>query len=394
MRFSVLVLLAACSGSAEVETRGEPIREIREARRESTVTSALRGDGAEWIRAEAGYEWSFPSDHWGHDGYRTEWWYFTGHLNDSRNGEARFGYQVTFFKVGLAPVATEYDSNWSTDSLVMAHFALSDLERADHRFAESIHRVGPAVAGIGREPDPRLIWVRAPAGGPGVWSLDWNGEGFDMAGADARQAFGLELSTRPAKPRIFQGPGGLSRKGDRPEQASLYYSYTRLETTGTVRVDGEEVPVQGQSWMDKEFGSSLLGDNQVGWDWFSLQLDDGEELMIYVLRNPRGDVDHASGTRILVDGSVEYFDEDAWTIQVNERWRSESGGDYPVSWTVKVSDRTLEIRANFDDQENRGTLISDLAYWEGAVEIRDSSGAQIGRGFVEMTGYGEGTRSP
>ncbi|MEO1173522.1 MAG: lipocalin family protein [Myxococcota bacterium] len=141
--------------------------------------------------------------------------------------------------------------------------------------------------------------------------------------------------------------------------------------------------------MDKEFGSSLLGDNQVGWDWFSLQLDDGEELMLYVLRNPDGAVDHASGTRVLADGSVQYFDQRAWTIDVEERWQSESGGHYPVAWTVRVAGRTLRIRAHFFDQENRGTLISDLAYWEGAVEILDDQGARLGQGFVEMTGYGE-----
>lgn len=360
---------------------------VRSARQGNTFTTALRNDGADWKIAKPGYAWTFPRDHWAHEGYRTEWWYFTGHLDDVNTGAPRFAFQITFFKVGLAPNETDYDSNWSTDSLVMAHFALSDIKRQEHRFSESLHRVVPGLAGIGVEPDPELIWVRAPAGTDGRWTLTWNGTGFDLRSKDTRKGFAIDLQTEPTKPLIFQGPEGLSRKGEKPTQASLYYSFTRLATRGTVQIDGETVAVQGESWMDKEFGSSMLGDHQVGWDWFSLQLNDDEELMLYVLRDRDGGVDHASGTRVFRGGHVEYFDERKWTLRVTREWRAPAGATYPVAWFLNVAGRSLKIESRFDDQENRGSSISDLAYWEGAVSVRDASGTQVGRGFVEMTGY-------
>ncbi len=388
--FIAMTLACSCtSGSTSFEDRG-PVSEVREAARrqdEDTTTAALRGSSDEgWKKAEAGYGWSFPSDHWGHAGYKTEWWYFTGHLADAKTDEPRFAYQVTFFKVGLAPEAADYDSNWSTDSLVMGHVAVSDLVTEQHVFSESIQRVAPGLAGIGTEPEPTLIWVKAPPGSPGRWSLEWTGDGFHMAARDARAGYALELTAEPGKPLIFQGPGGLSRKGETEAQASLYYSFTRLETRGVVERHGERVEVRGQSWMDKEIGSSMLSESQVGWDWFSLQLDDGKELMLYVLRNPEGGVNHASGTRVFPDARVEYFDESGWQLEVLERWTSPRGGRYPVAWRLQVGDRDLELRAAFPDQENRGTLIDDLAYWEGAVLIRED-GDPAGRGFVEMTGY-------
>lgn len=387
--FAMAAAIGCASGGEALEESG-PVSEVREAaqrKSEDTTTAALRGnDEGGWKRAEAGYEWRFPRDHWAHSGYKTEWWYFTGHLDDVSSGEPRFAYQVTFFKVGLAPEAAEYDSNWSTDSLVMGHLALSDLQTERHLFSESIQRVAPGLAGIGLEPDPTLVWVKAPPGSDGRWSLEWTGEGFRMTARDERRDYALSLTAEPGKPLIFQGPEGLSRKGEGSAQASLYYSFTRLETEGVVSVGDEQVRVRGQSWMDKEFGSNMLSKSQVGWDWFSLQFDDGQELMLYVLRDPEGGVDHASGTWVLPDASVEYFDASAWELEVLERWTSPRGGRYPVAWTLKVGERKFEVRAAFPDQENRGTLIDDLAYWEGAVRITED-GAPAGRGFVEMTGY-------
>lgn len=358
LRLILMLTVIGCSPSREEIRSLDTTSEVREAarrEREDTTTAALRGGGADegFLRAKAGYEWSFPRDHWGHDGYKTEWWYFTGHLDDAVSGQPRFAYQVTFFKVGLAASATEYDSEWSTDSLVMGHLALSDLESKEHFFSEAIQRVAPGLAGVGREPEKTLVWVKAPPGSPGRWELDWIGDGFSLTAGDEKQGYALSLTARMGKPLIFQGPGGLSRKGESENQASLYYSFTRLRTEGSVRVGGETLAVRGESWMDKEFGSSMLSSNQVGWDWFSLQLSDQSELMLYVLRDPSGAVDHASGTRIDAQGHVEYFDDSSWKIQVDQQWTSPRGGRYPVAWTLELFGRTLNVRAEFENQIGR-----------------------------------------
>lgn len=383
------VTLGTASEYRQVSGRNTKRLDDAESNSGGAATRALRDSGQEFTPAKSGYAWSFPEDHWAHPGYKTEWWYFTGHLDAPDSGEPLFSYQVTFFRVGLAPAPADYASDWSSDAMVMAHVALSDHRTKRHRFTEALYRVNPALAGFGQPPDPILVWSKAPPGTAGRWELAWTGRGFRMRVRDDRESFALELTAEPGKELIFQGPGGLSRKGEDASQASLYYSFTRLETKGTVSVDGEEFDVVGESWMDKEFGSSMLSSRQVGWDWFSLQFDDGAEVMLYMLRAPDGGVDHASGTSVDADGTVDYFSAERWALEVQRRWNSPEGGRYPVEWRLELGGRDLNIVASFDDQENRGTRVPGLRYWEGAVEVRDAStGKKVGRGFVEMTGYG------
>lgn len=379
---------AACHG----EALGDGPRRAPSADAEFDPTViALRDRSASgFLAATPGYAWNFPSDHWFHPGYKTEWWYFTGHLQDLETGSDRFAYQFTFFRVGLPPGALQLDSTWSTDAFVMVHVALSDLEVKDHRFSEVLYRVNPTLGGFGEEPDPLIAWSKAASGTPGRWTLRWTGHGFALEAYDARQGFGFSLRTEEKKTLIFQGPEGLSRKGDDENQASLYYSFTRLKTEGSVSVDGKRYAVVGESWMDKEFGSSMLSTEQVGWDWFSLQFDDGRELMIYVLRNPTGGLDHASGTLVAADGGLRYLDASDWILDAKRWWSSSEGRAYPVEWTLDIDDSRFHIEAVFDDQENRGEVVPGLRYWEGAVDVTDSgSGEHRGRGFLEMTGYAE-----
>lgn len=343
-----------------------------------------------WTDAEPGYTWSFPRDHWAHDGYKTEWWYFTGHLDV--DGEARFGYQFTLFKVGLAETDIALDSAWSTHTLLMGHAALTDLKTGEHRFAEVLQRVTPFLAGFGVPPEPRVAWCRAAPGTDGVWELTLDGEAFAFAMTDARERFGMQLTTQLAKPLIFEGPGGLSVKGNHDKAASLYYSETRLATQGTVTLDGVRYDVQGASWMDKEFGSSLLGERQIGWDWFSLQLDDGRELMLYVLRRSDGSTDFGSGTLVAADGSVRYLDASAFSTSSQGTWSSpQSGAVYPARWSVRVPSEgiAIEVVPLAAAQENVSKLVPKMFYWEGAVRV---SGTSKGRGFVELTGYGHGAK--
>ncbi len=350
----------------------------------------------EWKVAVPDYAWDFPQDHWRHPGYRTEWLYFTGHL-EATDGR-RFGYQFTFFRIGVLPEPGESASSWSTSAIIMGHAAISDLREGRHDFAELLYRETPLLGGFNDYPDAPIAWTRGPVGTGERWQLDWNGEAFDFSMRDDAQDIGFELSTRPMKPLIFQGPGGFSRKGDGEDAASQYYSFTRLDTAGSLTVGGRSFDVTGTSWMDKEFSSSQLEENQVGWDWFSLQLNDGREVMLYLMRRADGTIDYQNGTIVSVDGEVRYLEGEAYRVTALDFWTSpETDARYPSRWRIEFSDLdlTLEVVSLLPDQENRSRLSGGVFYWEGACGVLDpSSGAEIGLGYVELTGYGEDNRPP
>jgi len=358
------------------------------------VAGAGTDPGPSWEVARPGFAWSFPRDHWAHPAYKTEWWYFTGHLTVQGESTPRFGYQFTLFRIGLAPGASPLDSRWATRELIMGHASLSDLREKRHVFSDVLYREIPLLGGFGTFPDSLIAWCRGPAGTAARWTLRWNGTAFDLAMEDSARGIAFALSTTPVKPRVFQGPGGYSRKGETASEASLYYSFTRLRTEGTVRENGTSFPVTGQSWMDKEFGSNQLGRDQVGWDWFSLQLEDGRDIMLYELRDENGDVDFARATVVSAEGRAHYLEEGAWTVRATGHWTSpESGIRYPSGWAVELptEDLRLTVRPLLPDQENRSQRSSGLTYWEGAVEILED-GRSAGQGYVELTGYGERNR--
>jgi predicted secreted hydrolase len=347
--------------------------------------------------AEPGYPWSFPRDHWSHPGYRTEWWYFTGQLRSVDPPGRDFGYQLTFFRVGLLPEKPVLDSPWATANLVMAHAAVSDLGGKAHAFSEVLWREMPYLGGF--EPHPRhpLAWARAPAGTEGRWTLDLAGEAFQFAVEDRARGLAYRLTALPEKPLVFEGPGGFSRKSEREGFASLYYSFTRLATEGTVTAGGRVWKVRGRSWMDREIGSSQLAPSQVGWDWFALQLSDGRDLMLYVLRRADGSVDFARGTLVAADGSARWLSAGAFTVRAKATWRSPAtGATYPAGWLVEVptGGLALEIEPSLADQEDRAPMAGGIFYWEGAVRVRDAAGKPVGEGYVELTGYGEKSRPP
>ncbi|MCZ6872313.1 MAG: carotenoid 1,2-hydratase [bacterium] len=360
------------------------------------VFSSSATNDTKWKVAQKDYVWSFPADHWARHGYKTEWWYFTGHLQ-ADDGQ-RFGYQFTFFRIGISPTKPTAASNWAARDLIMGHATIGDLAKQKHHFSEVFYRAVPLLGGFGAYPDPLIAWSQAPAGTDGKWRLSWNGEAFDFEMIDAAQGFSFSLSTRPLKPLIFQGPNGFSRKGTsattETPAASHYYSFTRLHTTGRVSLAGKTWSVTGQSWMDKEFGSNQLAAHQVGWDWFSLQLNDGREIMLYLLRDKNGSVDFASATLVQPDGQTQYLGRQAFTIQVQERWRSPTtSSKYPSRWTVSIAQAALELEIvpAMANQENRSRILPNLYYWEGAVDVR-RQGKSIGKGYVELTGYGTSSR--
>ncbi len=351
-----------------------------------------------WKPATPGHEWSFPADHWSHPGYRNEWWYFTGILSSpgaSGPPDRRFGYQVTFFRIGVSPTPRAGGSAWSPADVLMGHAAVTDLSTGDRVFSEVIYRAVPLLAGFGTAPDPVLAWSRGPPGTEARWELRIDEGGFAIAVGDRARGFGLRLRLRPERGPVLQGPGGLSRKSSLEGFASLYYSLTRLSTEGELELGGRVSPVRGQSWMDKEFGSSQLAPDQSGWDWFALRLEDGRDLMLYLLRNRAGGVSFGSGTLVDRDGKVLWLSAEDFRLRATGRWRSAATKtEYPAGWTVEVPSAGLVLRVEPEvaDQENRGG--SAPHYWEGAVRVIGSDGAPAGEGFVELTGYGEGNRPP
>ena len=352
---------------------------------------------AGWRGAAPGYPWSFPRDHWAHPAFRTEWWYFTGSLEDSKNPARRYGYQFTLFRVGLLPEAPPVDSRWTARQLLMGHAAVGDFQSGRHTFSDLLYREIPLLAGFGVYPDPLLAWSRAPAGTEGRWELQWNGEAFDFRMRDDERGIAFDLATHPLKPLVFQGPGGYSMKGKPDSAASLYYSLTRLKTSGVLTLEGRTLTVTGESWMDKEFGTSQLQPQQVGWDWFGLRLADGRDLMLYVLRRKDGAADFRKGTLISPRGDATYLTGEQWSVRPTASWKSSAtGAVYPARWELEIptAGLRLTIVPRAQDQENVGRRSAALHYWEGAVSLLGPEGEPRGEGTVELTGYGENNRPP
>ena len=349
-----------------------------------------------FLPAVPDHAWSFPRDHWSHPGFRNEWWYFTGRLAGV-DDPSRFGYQVTFFRIGILPARPPFESAWAASDAVMAHAAVADLARGEHRFTEILWRAMPLLGGFGAPPDPLLAWGLPPPGTSGRWALRLEESAFSIELEDRAQGIALSLVARPEGPPVLQGPNGYSRKAAAPGYASLYYSLPRLATEGTVSSGGRTVRVRGTSWMDRELGSSQLAPSEVGWDWFGLRLADGRDLALYVLRRADGSADWRSATLVSPGGPGRPLAPEEWSVRALGRWRSPaSGAEYPSGWEVRVPGERISVRVEPElaDQENRSALAGGLYYWEGAVRLIGADGRPAGDGYVELTGYGKGSRLP
>lgn len=331
--------------------------------------------------ARPGYQFRFPRDHGTHDDFQTEWWYYTGHLRTTAGRS--FGYQLTFFRRAMAqPGAALNPSRWALRQLYFAHFAVTDEQGNRFRFAEKLSRAGLGKAG-------------AASGRLAVWIDDWRSVQEDQAHhLRARdEATDLDLRLTPEKPAVVHGIAGVSRKGERPEEASHYYSFTRMRTEGTLSVAGSIVSVSGVSWMDHEFGSNQLGEEQAGWDWFSLQLNDQTELMLYQIRRQDGSVEPASGgTWVRQEGSAAPLTREDVRTEVLSHWESvRSKARYPARWRISVPSLrlALEVVPVLPDQELLTESSTQVAYWEGSVTVHGERAGQpvSGVGYAELTGY-------
>ena len=372
LKISVILAVLALPGCAE---RSEGISD-----EPISVGNVLRGDEAQaFAKVSEPREFHFPADHGPHNEYRTEWWYFTGNISDGR--EHHFGYQLTFFRFRPKAGETRGPSRWRPEQFYMAHFALTDINNEKIHTFERFSRGAVGLAG-------------ADSGKLHVWLDDWSAaatsrETFPLRIRARQDRIALDLTLQQGKAVVLHGEDGVSVKNSEPGNASYYYSYTRMPTEGSINIGDAAYTVRGNSWMDREWSSSALGREQVGWDWFALQLSNGYELMYYRFRRTDNAVDRFSyGAVVLPDGSVSTLGFDQVELDILETWPSPgSGVIYPSAWRLRAPAHGLDlnIRPALADQE----LDLSFRYWEGAVEFDGAFGANDvnGRGYVELTGY-------
>ena len=345
----------------------------------------VAGPASTPARVVPGYSFEFPRDHFGHPEFESEWWYYTGNLFAASG--RHFGFELTFFRRASA-IDIDEPSAWDPDQVYLAHFTITDTDGERFVVDERVNRAGPGIAGA--DAGARRVWN-------GNWSVEWR-SGDEVLPAQILTAMNgegaLRLVLEPVKPVVVHGRDGVSRKVAGDSRALSYYlSFTRMSAGGTVAIGGEEFAVTGQAWMDHEFFSEYLAEHKVGWDWMSVQLEDGVDLMLFGIRDPQGGYGPDTfGTFVDAGGSTHAIESGGVTFRPGRRWRSEAtGAEYPVEWRVEVPDfdLRLDVRPRLDAQEvftGDGIL---PAYWEGAVRF---SGERAGRpvagtGYLEMTGY-------
>jgi predicted secreted hydrolase len=373
-----LVLVSAIAAAPKAPARSPAAATSPVA--ETTSTGAkLDRDG--FRLAVAPFTFQFPYDHSAHPSYRTEWWYYTGHL---RAEERRFGYELTFFRVAL-PTRSGSGSAWRAHQVIFRHLALTDETGRRFRFDDQAERQALDLAGA--DSTRYLVWLRDDYAG-----LEPDRTTHRLVAGTPD--FALDLRLTPERPPVVHGRDGVSQKSAGEGNASHYYSLTRLTTRGRLRLGGDTLAVEGLSWMDHEFGSARLSATHTGWDWFSAQLSDGLDLMLYRMRMVDGQLDTCSSGTVVEPGgrmrplSVRDFDARAVAQWVSPR----TGGRYPGGWwDVSVPGDSLQLRLTptLEDQELVAASMGGLAYWEGSVRVTGRHAGQVvsGQGYVELTGY-------
>jgi predicted secreted hydrolase len=337
---------------------------------------------------------SFPKDHGDHPDYRTEWWYYTGNLQAQT--DSRYGFQLTFFRTRISPPSLRRNwpdkpSSWRTQHLYMAHVAISDLANERYFRADKAARNAMGMSGVSPAPETVTVYLHD-------WRTRISPETHRLHAKTDDFSFNLQL--KPLKAPVLHGENGYSRKGSAADRASCYYSFTRLDTRGVLTVKGEKIVVQGLGWMDHEYSSAPLEPGIVGWDWFSLQLDDQTEIMIYQLRKKDGRPHpSSSGTYIDPDGRKKHLTGKEFQLSPTGTWQSpHTGAEYPSQWTVRIPplSMTLTVESNLADQEMQSPESTNITYWEGSVSVDGQKGKDRikGHGYVEMTGYAKPFDAP
>ena len=331
----------------------------------------------------------FPKDHGAHPGYRTEWWYYTGNLH-SESGDL-YGFQLTFFRSQISPPGAEKawpnpPSAWRTQQIYSAHAAISDIAGKRHLQAELLSREALTLAGVLHRSPETVVYLKN-------WSARIDSEAH-VLNVDTDE-FSYKLTLKPVKPPVLHGQAGYSLKGSSPERASCYYSYTRQEVDGRLTIGGKTFAVSGQGWMDHEFSTALLEPGIKGWDWFSVQLSDRTEIMVFLLRANDGGISAvSSGTFVDPEGKTRAIGKDEFAVTILDTWKSpHSKAVYPSRWRLRILPYSLDLTIfpNLADQEMQTSESTGVTYWEGSVSVRGTRGANpiSGQGYVELTGYAE-----
>jgi predicted secreted hydrolase len=332
------------------------------------------------IAALPGYHFKFPQDHFNHPEFETEWWYYTGNLH-SADGH-RYGYELTFFRQAnrAAPLS---NSVWNPKDLYLGHLALSDIDGQKFEHTERLNRAGPGLAGQCWNGNWRV-----------KWTTDDGRQQLQAVGSD----FTLTLSLEPSKPFVINGVDGVSQKGPAKGEASHYISFTRLKSEGTLVRGGKNISVSGASWMDHEWFTEKQDPSLQGWDWFAIQLDNEEEIMLYRLRLNSGAVSpYSSGTFVDAKGNARHLSSADFTLTPGGNWRSpNSKATYPLAWHLEVPSLGLKLdeKTELRQQELYTPSSVSPGYWEGAVSYAGEEQGKVitGRGYLEMTGYLEPLR--
>lgn len=340
---------------------------------------AVRAAEVEYPVVVPGYSIELPRDEGSHPQFRTEWWYLTGWL-ETDSGEP-LGFQLTFFR-NRPGVDEQNPSRFVARQVLFAHAAVSDPRRGALVRGEKSARAGFGLAEAGEG----ALAVKIDD-----WSLRQDGERYTAVAATGE--FALHLECVRVQPPLLNGKHGFSQKGPQPQSSSHYYSLPQLQTSGRIVIGGREHRVRGTAWFDHEWSSAMLDEKARGWDWIGLNLDDGGALMVQRIRDEAGNAYWGSAT-LRVPGRPDHVfapGEIVWSPL--RRWRSSrTGVTYPVEWKIAVGGRTIFLRPLLDDQENDARASTGTLYWEGAVRAFDERGQAIGRGYLELTGYGERLR--
>jgi predicted secreted hydrolase len=329
-------------------------------------------------QALPGYHYQFPRDHFEHPSFRTEWWYYTGNVHTA--GNHRYGFELVFFRQAERDTPRDNPSAWRIDDLYLAHLALTDIDGSRFLYKERLNRAGPGIAGASFQQS--RVWN-------GNWQAAWDQASSGQTLTAIAEGIRFKLHLTPRTPPVIHGENGVSQKAAGAGKASYYVSLPLLEVEGTLNSEA----VRGTAWMDHEWFTHQLESNQQGWDWFSVQLANRSELMLFQLRDTAGAIDpFSAGTYIAPDGRTRHLKRDDFVLQPLEYWKSpRTGARYPIRWRITVPSLGIELEceAAIPGQELVPSEKGSPTYWEGAVTYR---GTSSGVGYLEMTGYDRAVR--
>jgi predicted secreted hydrolase len=344
----------------------------------SLILSVAAAATPSYAPVTSGRALAFPADFGSHPQFRTEWWYVTGWLSTER-GES-LGFQITFFRT-KPDIDENNPSVFAPRQLLIAHCAISDPKRGRMWQDQRIRRAGLGLAEAATGDTD--VWIDR-------WVLKHNASAY-TAKIDAEN-FSFDLTLSETQAVLLNGDSGISRKGPAPEAASYYYSLPHMRVAGAISRQGNTDRVTGEAWFDHEWSSEYLDAEAIGWDWVGVNLDDGAALMAFRIRGLQGESRWAGGTLRGSDGKVQVLQPADVEFSAGRRWVSpRTGIAYPVQWSVRAGTRQFSLEPLLDDQENDTRLSTGAIYWEGAVRAYEQH-RLAGRGYLELTGYGERLR--